>query len=239
MGNAVADWTTTVRQVLPRLTAVARRMQPRWHMATLNELTPAFLEEHGVRLLIWDVDGTLMPWHGTEVAPALRAGWERLRAVPDCKHLILSNCGDERFLELGQVFPDVPVVKGYSTPDGPAGRRILGGEVTWTDGGDRDPLTDSRITTIRKPDARLLGFALQFAGDVPAEAALMVGDQYFTDIAGANEGGVPTLKVRTWERGSFPAPVACMQRLETVLYRIRHGRVREEAATPGAATPEG
>jgi predicted HAD superfamily phosphohydrolase YqeG len=223
----VADWTTTVRQVLPRFFAVARRMRPSFHLASLDNLSPDFLSAQGVTLLIWDVDGTLMPWHGTAVAPGLRAGWERLRAVPGLQHLILSNCGDERFVELGRVFPDVPVVKGYATPDGPAARQTLQGIETWTDGGAWNPLTDARVTTIRKPDAGLVRFALQLAGDVPTDAALMVGDQYFTDIAGANEAGVRTLKVRTWMRGSFPWPVAWMQRLETLIYRLFYGRVSE------------
>ena len=226
----MADWTTTVRQVLPKFFAVARRMRPTWHMASLAELTPGFLDAQGVRLIIWDVDGTLMPWHGTEVADDLCAAWDRLRAVEGCTHLILSNCGDARFLELGRVFPDVAVVKGYSTPEGAAGRQTLAGVVSWTDGGNRDPMTDPRISTIRKPDARLVRFALALAGNVQAGDALMVGDQYFTDIAGANEAGVRTLKVRTWKRASFPVPVACMQWLEGVLYRLFYGRVDELSA---------
>jgi predicted HAD superfamily phosphohydrolase YqeG len=223
----VSDWTTTVRQVLPRFFAVARRMRPTFHLSSLAELTPEFLSAQGVTLLIWDVDGTLMPWHGTAVAPELRAGWERLRAVQGLRHLILSNCGEERFVELGRIFPDVPVVKGYATPDGPVARQALHGSLSWSDGGCWDPAGDAEVSTIRKPEAVLLGFALKLAGDVPANSALMVGDQYFTDIAGANEAGVRTLKVRTVARASFPWPVAWMQRLETLMYRVFYGRALE------------
>ena len=223
----MSDWTTTVRQVLPRFFAVARRMRPTFHLPSLSGLSPDFLSAQGVTLLIWDVDGTLMPWHGTEVAPELREGWERLRAVRGLRHLILSNCGEERFVELGRIFPDVPVVKGYATPQGEVARQVLHGKVSWSDGGHWDPVCDARVTTIRKPEAVLLGFALKLAGDVPATSALMVGDQYFTDIAGANEAGVRTLKVRTLGRASFPWPVAWMQRLETLMYRLFYGRALE------------
>ncbi len=219
----MADWTTTVRQVLPRFFAVARRMRPSFHRSCLLDLSAEFLEQQGVGLIIWDVDGTLMPWHGAQVDPELRPGWDRLRAMPELEHMILSNCSDRRFVELGQIFPDVPVVKGYTTPKGAAARRIFQGVETWSDGDHWDPLTQADVTTLRKPDARLVHFALGFAGDLPASRALMVGDQYFTDIAGANEAGVRTLKVRTWQRGSFPWPVGCMQWLETILYRVCYG----------------
>ncbi len=235
----MADWTTTVRQVLPRFFAVAKRLRPTWHARSLADLTPEWLEARGVSLLIWDVDGTLMPWHGTAVDPSLRAGWERLRAAPGLSHLVLSNCGEERFAELGRVLPDVPVVKGYATPAGPAGRRILGGEITWTDGAHREPLTDPAVTTIRKPAAVLVEFALAFADGVAPEKALMVGDQYLTDIAGANEAGVRSVKVRTLGRSSFPFPVACMQRLEAVLFRLFYGRVEELPAGGASSGPAG
>ena len=65
--------------------------------------------------------------------------------------------------------------------------------------------------------------------DRPA-AALMVGDQYFTDIASANLAGVRSVKVPTLHRASFPAPVRWSQRLEAVLYRLKYGLPR-----PGGA----
>jgi predicted HAD superfamily phosphohydrolase YqeG len=98
---------------------------------------------------------------------------------------------------------------------------------TWTDGGSWDPTTDAGVTTIRKPEALLVRFALQLAGNLTLDDALMVGDQYFTDIAGANEAGVRALKVRTWQRRSFPWPVAWMQRMEAVMYRVFFGKVTE------------
>jgi len=62
------------------------------------------------------------------------------------------------------------------------------------------------------------------------EAALMVGDQYFTDIASANLAGVRSAKVPTLHRASFPAPVRWSQRLEAVLYRLKHGLPRPDGA---------
>ena len=80
---------------------------------------------------------------------------------------------------------------------------------------------------IRKPSRRLVRAALEWleVEDRP-EAALMVGDQYFTDIASANLAGIRSLKVATLHRASFPRPVRVSQRLEGLLYRLRYGRPR-------------
>jgi predicted HAD superfamily phosphohydrolase YqeG len=51
---------------------------------------------------------------------------------------------------------------------------------------------------------------------------MMVGDQYFTDVAGANLAGVLSVKVNTYDRSSFTLPIRIFQRAELVLYRVLH-----------------
>jgi predicted HAD superfamily phosphohydrolase YqeG len=46
-----------------------------------------------------------------------------------------------------------------------------------------------------------------------------VGDQYLTDIAGANLAGIRSIKVPTIGRRSFPLPVRFLQWSEELLFR--------------------
>ncbi|MFQ5747056.1 MAG: YqeG family HAD IIIA-type phosphatase [Gemmatimonadota bacterium] len=218
----MADWTTTIRQVLPRLLSVSRHLRPTLHLDSVAELTPEFLRARGIRTVIWDVDGTLMPWHARDVEPALAPAFEALLRAEGVRHVILSNCSDERLAELGRLFPGVPVLKGYDTPEGRRCRRLLGGVDGWTDA--RDAPSPAEARPIRKPDAALVAFALEEAGETEARRAAMVGDQYMTDIAGANLAGVQSIKVRTVARSTFPFAVRWFQRIEEVWQRLLAGR---------------
>lgn len=224
----MADWVTTVRQVLPRLLSVTRNLKPTLHLDSIAELTPDLLHEHDIRTVIWDVDGTLMPWHARTVDPALAPAFDALVRSDAARHVILSNCSEERLVELGRMFPDIPILKGYDTPDGRRCRRLLGGVDSWVD--DRPPPDAGTAHAIRKPDADLVAFALVEAGARGAATAVMVGDQYLTDIAGANLAGVRSVKVRTVARSSFPFPVRFFQRIEGALYRALYGRAARAAA---------
>jgi predicted HAD superfamily phosphohydrolase YqeG len=215
---APPDWMTTTWQVLPRLVRLATRLEPTFHLPDVTALDRPFLERHGVTAVLWDVDGTLMAHHDREVATQLRPAFEAL-ALPQA---ILSNCGEERFVELGTIFPALPVLKAYRTTGGTIVLRSLHrGEERWS--GAR-PATPPR--PLKKPSAELIRLALERLA-TPAEGALMVGDQYFTDIAGANLAGIRSVKVPTLLPRSFPWPIRSFQIAERALYRIvnvRRGR---------------
>ena len=225
----------TARRLLPRLASLSRRIRPTFHLDSVNGLSAGRLRDLGVEAVLWDVDGTLMAHHAGRVDPALAAGFEGLLRAPGLRHAIVSNCQEARFAELGEIFPAIPVVLGYETGAGAAFRVRRGPRESWrgpgaaaASAGDGTP---GELRPIRKPSRRLVRAALEELdiADRP-EAALMVGDQYFTDIASANLAGVRSAKVPTLHRASFPAPVRCSQRLEAVLYRLKHGRPR-----PGGA----
>ena len=240
-----ATWVQTSRRLLPRLRRLSREIRPTFHLDSVNEMSPGALRDLGVEAVLWDVDGTLMGHHEDSVDPALAPAFETLLAATGLRHAIVSNCQEERFAELGTIFPEVSAVLGYETRTGPVfhirrgaadewrGRGAAGGaepasapggaELAGATGG-----ADAGILRpIRKPSRRLVRAALEELdlADRP-DAALMVGDQYFTDIASANLAGVRSVKVRTLHRGSFPAPVRLSQRLEGVLYRLKHGHPR-------------
>lgn len=196
------------------MAVVVRHLQPTFALDGLGRLDPAFCAVHGVRGLIWDVDGTLTSYHGGGIAPGIRPAVDALFRAPGLRHVILSNCGEARFLELGKIFPSVPVLKAYASGSGLIRRRLVGGRNVWTPDGPREG-----AVPLRKPSAALVEFALDELG-VPAAAALMVGDQYWTDVAGAGMAGVRSVKLPTLERGTFPRTLRVFQRVEAVLSRV-------------------
>ncbi len=188
-------------------------------------MTPAGLEEKGIRVVLWDVDGTLMSHHATALEPELAEPVGRLFSDPSLRHAIVSNCQEDRLEQLGDIFPQFPVLLGYDTAQGAAFRVRRGETETWRGegAGSGEPADLSR--PIRKPSARLLEAALDELDVADKRASvLMVGDQYFTDIASANLARVRSVKVPTIGRSSFPAPVRLSHRLENLLYRILYGR---------------
>jgi predicted HAD superfamily phosphohydrolase YqeG len=69
-------------------------------------------------------------------------------------------------------------------------------------------------------DAALIDAAIDELQAAPRSAVFMVGDQYFTDIAGANLAGIASVKVRTVHPESFPIAVRCLQQVERALFRV-------------------
>ena len=82
---------------------------------------------------------------------------------------------------------------------------------------------ESGATPIRKPSATLVDLAVQTLG-CAREKAVMIGDQYTTDIATANLGGIMSIKVPTLAPESFPRAVRASQILENVVYRVLYRR---------------
>jgi uncharacterized protein len=63
---------------------------PTLKAGSVTEVTAAFLTERGIRGLILDLDNTLVPWHGREVAPSI-AEWIREMREAGIKMCIVSN----------------------------------------------------------------------------------------------------------------------------------------------------
>ncbi|WP_419938615.1 HAD hydrolase-like protein [Candidatus Palauibacter sp.] len=231
-----ATWMQTARRLLPRFARLSREIRPTLHLDSVNDLSAGRLRDLGVEAVLWDVDGTLMAHHARRVDPALADAFEDLLRAPGLRHAIVSNCQEARFAELGEIFPAIPVILGYETGAGAAFRVRRGPAESWRCPGAAAASSDGveapgDLRPIRKPSGRLVRAALDELdlADRP-QAALMVGDQYFTDIASANLAGVRSVKVPTLHRASFPAPVRSSQRLEAVLYRLKYGLPR-----PGGA----
>jgi HAD superfamily phosphatase (TIGR01668 family) len=213
MGGERRDWLQTLRQTAPRVGRVLRNLAPTFEFEDIAQIDRTFLDQHGIRGLIWDVDGTLTSYHGAALSELRSRPIQRLLADPGLRHVILSNCGEKRYDELGRMFPEVPILKGYETPDGIAYRQRVGGGETW----EGAPPAEG-MRPIRKPNADLVEYAARVLGQEPASIA-MVGDQYWTDVAGANMAGVRSIRVPPVEPGTFPRTLRVLQSVEQRLRR--------------------
>ena len=208
------DWIGTVRQTIPAARRVLAGLRPTWELPGVDAIDVAFLRAAGIRALIWDVDGTITHRHATAPAVEVADAFERLLDCKDLRHAILSNCGEARFAQLARLFPTVPIVRAYATKAGELARIHHLGEERWT------APPRGRLRPLRKPDPRLVRFALGALGLADGRAAALVGDQYLTDIAAANLAGIRSIKVPTTGPASFPPSVRMLQRVDQWLYRL-------------------
>ena len=218
---------STFFQVAPRLFKLIGRMQPTWHLSSLSAVTPEFLAAQGITALIWDVDGTLTRDRGPGIAPSQEPPFRALMAAPGLKHVVLSNASEHRYVELGSLFPMLPILRAYTRGDQVLYRRRHGTADTWTPEELERQLADG-AAVIRKPSAALVDYAVRELG-VARSAVVMIGDQYLTDVAGANLGGVRSIKLPTFARETFRLSVRLSQHLELMLYALRYGRARTTA----------
>lgn len=214
----------TFAQSLSRLPTLLRSMDPTWTVKSLDEINPEFVARHDVTAFIWDIDGTLTAYHAKQLLPEVVNPFAALRAIPGVKHAILSNAPEWRVKELAGMFPDLPVVRGYTQGDALLSRRLLGRDDSWTPEELASRLATGAVP-LRKPNADLVHLAVAELGVDPA-GAVMVGDQHFTDIAGANLAGIRSIKLSNPAPASFPLSIRIMQQLEALAYRLRPRSLR-------------
>jgi len=198
-------------------------LRPTLHIPDIRRLDPAVLTDQGTRAVLWDVDGTLMEHHGDRVDPELLPAFERLLALNGVQHAILSNCGEDRFLELGKIFPDLPVLRAYSISGRVVRRSLFQGQDRWSDPAGQ-ALHPHQLQRISKPSDTLFRCVMEELGIADSRTLMMIGDQYFTDVAGANLCGAASVKVSTWRRDSFPLALRFFQRAEQLVYTVRNGK---------------
>jgi FMN phosphatase YigB (HAD superfamily) len=104
--------------------------------------------------------------------------------------------------------PGIPFIKGYQAGSDLAFQIFQDGEESWTGGAKRE------AAAVRKPDQRLVEFAIGQTGVTSRDRIALVGDQHITDIAPANLAGLLSVKVPTFEPASFPLPVRALQLAE-------------------------
>ncbi|UCD23417.1 MAG: HAD hydrolase-like protein [Gemmatimonadota bacterium] len=212
------DHFATLRQSIPRMRHLVSQLEPTYRLETVAEINEAFLEQNGIRAVLWDVDGTLMPYHGKDVDPVFPHVRAMFRDGP-ARHAILSNCDEARFDELGHIFPEVPLLRAYSVPRETVFRFRLR-EIDTHTPEDIEHLLATGGKQIRKPSSELIRHGMDVLKETDPEAVLMVGDQYLTDIASANLAGVRSVKVETFRPDTFPRTLRVSQLLESLVYRL-------------------
>jgi predicted HAD superfamily phosphohydrolase YqeG len=212
---------TTFIQVAPRLASLVGKMRPTWRVRSLAEVSPEFLRTNGVRGLIWDVDGTLAGDRRRELLPESAGPFRALLADEALRHVILSNASEERFLQLGEMFPTIPILRGYALRGELLFRKLARGTDCWTAEELAARLADG-AHVVRKPSAELVELAVRELACAKGEVA-MVGDQYLTDVAGANLGGVRSIKLPTLAPETFRRSVRFGQIAENLVYALVHG----------------
>jgi predicted HAD superfamily phosphohydrolase YqeG len=192
-------------------------------VASVADLSPEWFARRGIRAVVWDVDGTLTSYHGSEIGAAMERSFSQLLASHEQVHAILSNCDETRFAELGRIFPHTMLLRGYENPNSTNSsfriRHRIGSVDSFSSAELRTTL-ESGARQVRKPDGRLLRESIHLLGVEDLSTVAMVGDQYLTDIATANLAGAQSVKVRTYASDSFPLTLRISQLLERLLHRL-------------------
>ena len=222
------DWVLTIRYGSGRLPKLLTALEPTMHLPDIQAIDRHFLRAHGIEGLIWDLDGTLTSHGASDIHPRVRATARRLLEHVGLRHVVLSNAPPDRLRPLSAELPGVPFVKGYVSGRNVTFRTFLSGEESWTSDRNR------RARALRKPDPRLLEFAIRQVGVTRRDHIAVVGDQYLTDIAPANLAGLISLKVPTLEPASFPLPVRALQIAERGLHAWVTTATRWVRRSPGS-----
>lgn len=163
---------------------------PTWVTESVFDLTPQFLAERGITLVLADLDNTLTSYEHALPSPALRQWKEELNAH-GITLFIVSNSRKSRRCP---IFCEALGV-GYVRH---AGKPRKGGFLR----------------------------ALAETGKRPEEA-LMVGDQIFTDICGANRAGIYSVLIRPVSWGNNPLR-RIRYAIETPFRRLGQRRTEKE-----------
>ncbi len=136
-----------------------RRFCPSQAVDSILEIDPAALAAAGKKLIMLDVDNTLLVWRSEDI-PATTHDWVDRAQAAGLKLCILSNTRNPGRLDRLATAMDIPYYLGKF-----------------------------------KPSTFMYQKALQEFG-VSADDAIMIGDQIFTDILGANRTGIDAIWVR-------------------------------------------
>lgn len=150
---------------------------------SLEQVDLVALAAQGKRLVLLDVDNTLVPWRSQDIPEATHR-WLAIGRAHGIQFCLISNTRHrERLAQLAEAMELKYMVGKF------------------------------------KPSREMFVAALK-EFDVTPEQAVMVGDQLFTDVLGANRAGVEALWVRPSEKREFVGT-----RVNRVLERFVRGRL--------------
>jgi hypothetical protein len=156
----------------------------------ITEIEPGWLTEQGAKVVLCDVDNTLVAWHSEEISGEVMAWVEAVKRSGIALCLVSNTRNPKRLERLAGRL-------GILHVPGNAG----------------------------KPGAGGYKKALALAGAEPAEA-VMVGDQLFTDVFGANRQGIATVLVNPLSTKEFIGTKLVSRTLERIVLRGKRARPR-------------
>ncbi len=220
--------------------AVFRALAPNRYVHSLDEI-PAILEENGIEGIIWDVDNTLMAYHGSEFGGDEKRIFDQLGDYP---RVILSNSGETRYFELGELFPTTPVLRMYQNTQPPQrvlyrrlyrkrdgwatenGNTIVFGEADQERKAQEVEGLRGMYRVIKKPDPRVIHYAQKVLGIGDASKIAMIGDRVFTDVLGGNLAGCFTIQIYPpfypESEPKYLKPTRWMEKLVHRVYGLTH-----------------
>ena len=197
-------------------------LMPSDFVESVSDVSPSFLRERSIEGIVWDVDNTLMEYHGTAVDPSVLVAFQALRNIPQ---VVLSNSDDMRYRALGTIFPTTPVLRVYapkksSGKTAPLFQQLVAYTSTLRDGypangftlleeslADMVPLPKHPFLrdfyALRKPHPLVFRYAAAVLGKDVSHIAV-IGDRASTDISGGNQAGMYTIKVAPLRQETEP-----------------------------------
>jgi hypothetical protein len=180
-----------------KLSRIMRLLCPEKSAHSLTEIDLEELVQEGKKLLLIDIDNTLVTWHSDRVDEKI-ATW-----IQEAKKLGLQICfisnthRRERLLSLSKQI-DVPFVRGRF-----------------------------------KPSRQMFWRAMQ-RFRVSPEETIMIGDQLFTDILGANRVGIHSIWVQPLSLKEFLGTKISRAAEKFVALYIRRAILKKEKKQPGS-----
>ena len=85
------------------MASVLHQFCPTLRARDVTEITPGFLADRAIRALVLDLDNTLVPWHGREVAPSVSQWIEAMHAAGVSLCIVSNTHRPGRLKELAAV----------------------------------------------------------------------------------------------------------------------------------------
>lgn len=169
-----------------------RNLCPSVSVFSIQDIDPEELYRSGKRLVLLDVDNTLLPWKSESLPPASVAWIESIKRAK-LEICILSNTRHQARLDRIAKKLGVPYLRGKF-----------------------------------KPNPAMYRQAME-SYSVRPDQTIMIGDQLFTDVLGANRCGIEAIWVRRMSRKEF---------IGTKFSRIGERIVRRQLYSAMPETPE-
>ena len=186
-------------------------LNPEYRFSSLAKITPAWMDRHNYRVLLMDIDNTLLPRNST-VVPENHINWLQKMQKQGIMIVLASNNGGKRTAAIEKQMKEnglrIPVLKwaGKPFPRAYAGSVRLLEETRAADGAEMEKFASGRI--------------------------LAAGDQLFTDVLGAHWQNLPVAWLRPLSQNDFIG-TKLLRILEkcTVRYLAKKGILPEEDKT--------